>query len=126
MRTSTFGFSLLIITSLITGCNDESQEQMSYQSDIKPLIDNYCAECHTHNGEGTQKSGFSIDSYDALMKGTKYGPVIVAGDPLSSTLYRMISGKTDPSIQMPHGRKPMSNQEISKIEHWIAQGAKDI
>jgi hypothetical protein len=127
MRTSISGVPLILaIAGLIAGCNGETQEQVSYQSDIKPLIDSYCAECHTHGGEGTQASGFSVDTYAALMKGTKYGPVIIAGDPLSSTLYRLVAGKTDPSIQMPHGKKPMSTEEISKIEHWIAQGAKKI
>jgi hypothetical protein len=127
MRTTILGFSLVLTgIGLIAGCNGEPQEQLSYRTDIKPLIDKYCAECHTQNGKGTKESGFSIGTYDALMKGTKYGPVIVAGDPLSSTLYRLVAGKTDPSIQMPHGKKPLTAKEIGKIERWIEQGAKNI
>ena len=127
MRAKSLGFSLVLpALALIAGCNSEPQEQVSYETDIKPLIDKHCGECHTNNGKGTMASGFSIDNYGALMKGTKYGPVIVAGDPLSSTLYRLVSGKTDASIQMPHGKEPLTSQEISKIEQWISQGAKNI
>lgn len=32
----------------------------------------------------------------------------------------------DVYIKMPHSKKPLSAQEITKIEHWIAQGAKNI
>ena len=59
------------------------------------------------------------------MKGTKYGPVVVAGDPLSSSLYRLVAGKVDPSIQMPHGKEALAPEEIVTIERWIEQGAKD-
>ena len=58
------------------------------------------------------------------MKGTKFGPVVVAGDPLSSSLYRLVAGKVDPSIRMPHGKEALSQEEILKIEQWIEQGAK--
>jgi mono/diheme cytochrome c family protein len=116
----------IAISGLVAGCNQGQQAQLSYVSDIKPVIDSHCAECHTDNGKGVKASGFSVDSYHSLMKGTKYGPVIVAGNPLSSTLYRMVSGNVDPSIQMPHGQEALKPDEIQKIERWIEQGAKHI
>lgn len=116
----------IAISGLVAGCNQEQQAQVSYVSDIKPVIDNHCAECHTDNGKGVKASGFSVDTYNNLMKGTKYGPVIVAGSPDSSTLYRMVTGKVDPSIQMPHGKESLNADEIRKIELWIEQGANHI
>ena len=59
------------------------------------------------------------------MKGTQYGPVIVAGDSASSTLYRLVAGKVDKSIQMPHGKEKLSSAEVATIENWIDQGAKN-
>ena len=52
-----------------------------------------------------------VDSYDSVMKGTKYGPVIVPGDSLSSSLYLLVAGKVHSSIWMPHGR----NREGGKL-----------
>ncbi|MCG8429050.1 MAG: hypothetical protein MI754_16965 [Chromatiales bacterium] len=86
-------------------------------------MDKHCAECHMTGGEGANASGFIVESYETLMKGTKYGPVIVAGDPLSSSLYRLISGKVDKSIEMPHSKEPLSSGEIAMVENWINQGA---
>ena len=111
-------------TMLLVGCGAQ-QATVSFQNDVKPLISKYCSECHVPGGDGAVKSGFVIDTYASVMKGTKYGPVVVAGDPLSSSLYRLVAGKVDPSIQMPHGKEALAPEEIVTIERWIEQGAKD-
>jgi hypothetical protein len=59
------------------------------------------------------------------MKGTKLGPVIVPGSAESSTLYRLVAGKADPKINMPHGKAPLTPGEIETIRLWIDQGAMD-
>lgn len=83
-------------------------------------------ECHQSGGPGFEASGLNMQSYDTLMKGTKFGPVIKPGDAISSTLVRLIKGKADPSINMPHGgRQPLSEVEIQQVETWINQGAKN-
>jgi hypothetical protein len=115
----------LTAASLIVGCSGEQASQISYKSEVNPLIEKYCVECHIDDGEGIKASGFSVSSYETLMKGTKYGPVIVAGDAMSSSFFRLVSGKVDPSIQMPHSREAMKEDEIAKIETWIEQGAKN-
>jgi hypothetical protein len=52
------------------------------------------------NRDGANKSGFQIDSYASIMKGTKFGPIIVPGSSESSTLYILVAGKADPTINM--------------------------
>jgi len=88
--------------------------------------------CHDGSGEGSEKSGFSMKTYEELMKGTKFGPVIVAGESASSTFYRVISHKADPQIQMPphhvesaaDGKaKQLTSAQIDVIKLWIDQGA---
>lgn len=121
---TTFPVLPAVAVTLLFGCSS-APPPVSYSADVKPLIDKYCVECHVPGGEGAQASGFVADSYDAVMKGTKYGPVVVAGDPLSSSFYRLVAGKVDPSIQMPHGKEALSEQEIATIEGWIEQGANN-
>ncbi len=115
-------FTAVCAIAIISGCSSE-QQPVSYKTDIKPIIDKHCAECHLPGGTGAEQTKFLVDSYDNLMKGTKFGPVIVAGDALSSSLYRLVSGKVHKSIQMPHSKEPMSAQETGAIEKWINQGA---
>jgi hypothetical protein len=119
-------FVLMFFTMLLVGCGAEQEAaSVSFKSDVKPLIDKYCTECHVPGGDGAIASGFVTETYASVMKGTKYGPVVVAGHPLSSSLYRLVAGKVDPSIQMPHGKEALSPEEITAIEQWIEQGAKD-
>ena len=113
----------LYSTMLVAGCS--SGPSMGFKKDMQPILNKYCAECHLAQGEGVQKSGFQVDSYESVMKGTKLGPVVVAGDSASSSLYRLVAGKVHKSIQMPHGKNPLTAAEIATIEHWIDQGAKN-
>lgn len=110
------------LVALLAGCGDKP---LTYQADIKPIIDANCVSCHVPGGTGYDKTGLQLDSYDALMKGTKLGPVVVAGSSVSSTLYRLVSGQADPSIRMPHGQGALPDAEVSKIAAWIDQGAKN-
>jgi len=109
----------LVASAGLIGC---SSKQVTYK-DIEPILQEKCAECHIGDKEGVVASGFSVDSYDSVMTGTKLGPVIVKGSAESSSLYRMVAGKTDPSIHMPHGKAPLSEDQIKTIEAWIDQGA---
>jgi len=75
-----------------------------------------------------------VDDYDSVMKGTKFGKVVVPGSRMSSSLYLVVAQKTDPKIHMPphhddslaQGRGfALSEQNIATIGSWIDQGAKD-
>ena len=107
---------------------------VSFNKDIKPILVANCLECHDGSGEGSSASEFSVRTYDSIMKGTKYGPVIVPGSSESSTLYRMVAHKVDEKIQMPphHNealaegrREALTERQIEYIEKWIDQGAKN-
>ena len=114
--------SALAIAALQTGCGSKA---LTYQANVKPILDNHCISCHTPGGAGFEKSGLRLDSYDAMMKGTKYGAVVVPGSSVSSTLYRLIAGKADPSIRMPHGQTALPDADVATIAAWIDQGAKN-
>lgn len=75
--------AVIVSLGLLTGCG-AGPKPVSYQAEVKPLIEKYCMECHVKEGEGAKASGFVVESYDSVMKGTKFGPVIVPGDSLST------------------------------------------
>jgi Planctomycete cytochrome C len=115
---------IILVSTLITiACTGEHKP--GYTADVRPILDKYCAECHMPDRDGAEKSGFQIDSYASIMKGTKFGPVIVPGSADSSTLYILVAGKADPKINMPHGKEPLSANEIDTLRLWIDQGAMD-
>ena len=104
----------------------KSEQSMSYAVDVKPTLDRYCLECHQQGGAGFEASGFDMSSYAGLMKGTKNGPMVIAGDSLGSNLVVLMEGRADPSIRMPHGSsEKVSKIEINAIKIWIDQGAEN-
>ena len=87
--------------------------------------------CHEPGSQGYVASGFSVATYQSLMKGTKFGPVIVPGSSPNSNLLRLVKHEADPSIAMPKSVMPgmpsqlLEPEQIKLIETWINQGAKD-
>lgn len=122
MRTRMIVASLLPLV-LAAGCTQEPA--VSYQKDVFPILQKNCFECHTGKGEGILKSGLDLTSYETLMKGTKYGPVLVPGQSISSTLVRLLQGKADPAINMPHKRDTLPEDQAAIIVKWVDQGAKN-
>lgn len=106
------------------GCA-KPEPQMSFAKDVQPLLKERCAGCHVPGQAGYEASGLSTENYDALMKGTKFGPVVIPGDPLSSTLTMLVEGRADPSIRMPHGDAALPAAEQKILRDWVAQGAKN-
>jgi hypothetical protein len=120
--------SVLLVTAWLTvltaACS--SEPEISFTQDVRPILDKNCLSCHQAGGSGFEASGFSMASYDELMKGTEGGPMIIPGDVEGSNLLVLMEGRADPSISMPHGSlDSVPGADIAVIRNWIAQGAKN-
>lgn len=102
-----------------------SQSKKSFREDVVPILKGRCEGCHQPGGEGVQKSGLDLTSYAGLMKGTKFGPMVIAGDPDSSNLMRLLDWRASPELRMPHGKKQLSSCDRNDIRAWIREGAMD-
>jgi hypothetical protein len=102
-----------------------AEDMVSFKDDILPLLKWRCASCHESGGAGYEKSGLDLTSYAGVMKGTKFGPMIVPRDPESSNLMLLLDWRASPTLRMPHGKKQLSSCDRGSIRTWIRQGAKD-
>ena len=102
-----------------------AEPQVSFSEDVLPLLKWKCASCHQPGGEGYQKSGVDLTSYQGLMKGTKFGPMVIPGDADASNLMMLLDWRVSADIRMPHGKKKLSVCDRDDIRTWIWQGAKD-
>jgi hypothetical protein len=114
--------SLVLATLGLVACGPRT---VTYRAEVQPILNQYCLECHSEKGQGYLKSGLLMNSYESLMKGTKYGSVIIPGDSLSSALTMLIEGRADPSIKMPHGRDTLPREKIDILKRWVDQGARN-
>jgi hypothetical protein len=116
----------VLAASLLASTGCERTPTVSYQKDVVPILDKHCKSCHVPGQAGYVVSGFELGSYETLMKGTQFGPVVLPGDPLTSVLVMLIEGRVDPSLKMPHGDATTpSAEEILTIRRWVEQGAKN-
>jgi hypothetical protein len=122
---------ILVLSMQLLGC---SRSEVSFSSDVQPIFEKHCIECHGSSGEGIMASGFSVGDYDGIMRGTSFGKVVVPGSSMSSALYLVVAQKTAPEIHMPphhteawaEGRgSPLSADDVAIIGDWIDQGAKN-
>ncbi len=120
-KNNSFVILSAIVFVVTTGCSRD----ISFKNEIEPILNKNCLSCHATGGPGYEKSGFRVDSYEDLMKGTKFGAVIIPNSSLTSSLVMLIEHKADPSINMPHGRAPLPQKDIEQIKQWIDQGARN-
>lgn len=97
----------------------------SFKEDVFPVFKGRCIECHTPGGKGLEASGLDLTSYAGLMKGTKFGPMIIPGDANASSLMALLDWRVSEKIRMPHGGKKLSTCDRDAIRHWINEGALD-
>lgn len=96
-------------------------------SNVQPIFNNSCGGSGCHINGST--NGVRLDSYDNVINsvGTQYGTeVVVASEPDNSPLVDKISND-NPEFgeRMPEGGPPLSDEDISLIREWIANGAQN-
>jgi hypothetical protein len=122
--------SFVTLTGLAWGLapprSARAEPTVSFKDDVLPIFKLYCVSCHQPpNGEGFKASGFVLTTYQGVMKGTKYGPMIAAGNPEYSNLMWLLDWRASPQLRMPHGKNQLPAGERDLIRSWIKQGAKD-
>jgi uncharacterized membrane protein len=93
-----------------------------YGARIQPIFTARCINCH---GEDKHKGNLRLDSYGALMRGGKDGPVIQTGNIQGSDLFRRITLPASHDDFMPKGKQPLTADQVKAIELWIGAGASD-
>lgn len=96
---------------------------VSYQEDVVPILEASCLDCHgaeNDEGEVVIELGYDMTTYEGLMAGSDYGPVIEPGDPDGSLFLDMIVNG-----DMPEDGDPLPEEEIEVIRAWIAEGAQN-
>jgi len=114
---------VIVLLLLISGC--ATQREISFQSDIDPILHDKCQQCHVPpNGIGYVKTGLNMQSYDTLMQGTLFGKVIIPGDSKRSVINKLVEGRAGESMRMPHGEaKKLTAEEVEDFRLWVDQGA---
>ena len=115
----------LLISALAipTAGFSEGGGRVSFKNDVMPILHYRCLECHRAGGPGVAYSGLNMETYEGVMKGTRFGPVVVPGNAMVSNLNVLVEGRA--GIRMPHNRKRLTPCETKILSDWVNQGAKN-
>jgi hypothetical protein len=82
-----FGTACLVVADVSTPSAQLcAAEPQSFSEDILPIFQGRCVSCHQPGGAGYEKSELDLASYEGLMKGTKFGAMVIPRDPEGSNL----------------------------------------
>jgi len=109
-----------IQSALTASSQSPLEEAQKFHQDILPILRNQCFRCH---GEKTQ-GGLSLISLEAARTGGDSGfAAIQPGNAHDSEMMRRLRSDS-PEERMPPGPAGLSENELSRLEDWINQGAK--
>jgi len=99
---------------------------ISWEADIKPLLDASCVKCH---GAEKPKGKYRVDSKDAFIKGGESDEkAVVAGKSAESLVVFYVADLVE-DMEMPPVDKrekypAFTKDQIALLRGWIDQGAK--
>ena len=79
-----------------------AKKGLTYQKDIRPLLEASCLRCH---GQNRPKAHLQLDSLEGVLRGGEDGKVVVPGDSKKSLLV-IAAAQIDPETAMPPKRGP--------------------
>jgi cytochrome c553 len=98
---------------------ETGKETVHFMKDLMPELMDTCGRCHNDN---VKRSGFSVMSFEKLMKGGETGVVVVGGSLEESRLWRLVNGDDLPV--MPAGNQTgITRKWYDNLKKWILEGA---
>lgn len=116
--------SVIAAVVVLTGCSGGAEE-VSFKKDVFPILQQHCISCHKPGGKGYEENALSLETYENVMKGSKFGQVVVPGDRAGSRLNALVEGRAHSSMRMPHDSAPVPESKIKILAQWVQQGAKN-
>ena len=104
-----------IFSLLLTGlCSSADAQKVDFNTQIKPLLEKHCMECHNNDGE----------SYPIEVKDDAF-EFIVEGEPEESDMFLVLE-TDDENDRMPPAdyKHQLNDDQIELIRTWIAEGAE--
>jgi hypothetical protein len=112
-------FSALLILSIVFSCSKNNEQNlggantcnstnMTFTTDIKPILQNNCFSCH---GNGLSQNGINFDTYAGVKAVADNGKLVGAITHAAGFL------------PMPQSAPKLSDCNINKIKDWVNRGA---
>lgn len=101
---------------------EKGNETVHFTKDLLPELVDTCGRCHN---DTNKRGGFTVMSFEKLMRGGDSGPVIVGEKLEESRLWRLINGPDEGTPVMPAGNQVgITHKWYDNMKTWILEGAR--
>lgn len=102
----------------------ENISTIVYSQHVQPLLTQTCATtgCHTTT---TKAAGLCLNSWDDLLKGSRYGEVLIPFEPERSLLTLLFDGTTLRRAHPALAGRGLSSVEVRFLKRWVSEGARN-
>ncbi|MDX1382208.1 MAG: c-type cytochrome domain-containing protein [Thermoanaerobaculia bacterium] len=114
----------VLASGLVVGARSQEAASVDYESQVKPIFETYCYECH---GPDRQKreAEFRLDVRTGAFADLGGYLSIVPGDPEDSEIYLRVSSEFAEDRMPPYeAGTELTEEQIETIRLWIEQGAE--
>ena len=112
--------SIILFSSACTHNTDiNSIKEVTYASDIQPIVAGNCTQNGCHNAQGDSK--FSLVTYTDVISNGR----VIGGDARRSNFYKVISNHGGKAPMPPLPYFNLTTDQIKLVYIWIEQGAKN-
>lgn len=110
---------MLLSAAVVLYCRGATAEEISFSGDVRPILAEYCVQCHGPD-EQQRQADLRLDLAD-----DSTSAAIVPGDPDVSALILRLTTE-DPEMRMPppEMQKRPTEKEIDILRQWISEGAR--
>ncbi len=108
--------AIFFIQSLVA--NAQTEVQVSFNRDIRPILAKHCWACHGPDEESRQ-ADLRLDNFQSATSSA-----ILPNDPDNSELiHRVLSREADEVMPPPESGPPLTATQVDLLRKWIAAGA---
>ncbi|HEX9657514.1 MAG TPA: beta-propeller fold lactonase family protein [Bacteroidota bacterium] len=127
---------LTLIIGVMYGCTEDTGPSatptidygsiavINYSEHVQPLLSRSCAASSCHDA-ATKAAGLDLGSWNALIRGSSFGEVLVPFDTLRSLLVNLFDVTPLRKGHPAFSSVPFSTEEVSFLKRWIREGARN-
>jgi hypothetical protein len=110
---------LSVLLWIASPIHAQSEAEAFFETRIRPVLADSCFKCH---GGNKVSAGLRVDTQQALLRGGRSGPAVVAAAPERSLLIRALRHTATAEIKMPPNQQ-LPDDTIADFERWVKKGA---
>ncbi len=115
----------VLIAPVVLTVDGADTKRVSFNHDVRPLLSEYCLNCHGFDDK-TRKGGLRLDQREDALRGGKSGhAALLPGKSAESEIIRrLLTADPDDIMPPPKMDRTLTAAQINLLKRWVDEGAE--